>query len=368
MLPRSKKLPVIAVLVTVVLLAAGCLIPSGNPNSFVGSDFPDPAAVQISFTDAEVYATSASGRNLPEADWPINSYGVTGLQDVFSSNSYLLSWGDTPGFIWAPTVSYIAGNYVMWFASPQSNGGPACLNSAYSSNGTPTGPWYIHQKTCGYPAGYGMVDPSIFKAADGSLWLFFSVETVPPYTHDSEIVGVSLDSSGLDWGSQSFVVAHYNDLANVPCLQANNCLIWNVRYTLGGNSEVENPEVVIDPSPTNYNNSGTYYKLDVFVSYGTWNATQAYHTLEFACQSLVSGQSSISCGPGAPAGSDVSGNVMGGTYAEYVDNPGGWSLMDPGPGFNGSTPMGFFAAANAGTNVPRLPYWETTQSYYRTYP
>lgn len=201
---------------------------------------------------------------------------------------------------------------------------------------------------------------------DGSLWLLFSIEK-PTSPISSAIMMVQLDATGLNLLGQIFTLANYSDLSSIPCLSANSCLIYGAPYGLGNASYIENPQMVVDPEATTYTSSTgskTTYSLDVFVSYGTWNVPDSYHTLSFACVGVANGQNSISCAPSY--GLDETGTVMGSNYATALNNPGGFSLLDagnPNSHFGTPDPIGRFAAPDTGAFAPRLNYYESTLSY-----
>ena len=121
--------------VMAAVLFGGCLVASGSPNNLGGHDFPDPAGVQISSSTAEVYSTSsqyAQPYNLPEGVWAIGSGVVSNVTDALPSLTGIAN--DKAGYEWAPTVSYIDGEYVMWIAAVQEINNqtrPACFNALF---------------------------------------------------------------------------------------------------------------------------------------------------------------------------------------------------------------------------------------------
>lgn len=268
---------------------------------------------------------------------------------------------DKPGTQWAPSVSYINGWYVIWYASGVYAHAGECLNSAYSSS--PAGPFYqATVELCGYPISTGYaIDPNIFRSTDNSLWLLWSYE-VGPGSGGSEILATPLDSTGLYFsGAQSLTIATFDNVNAIPpCVQP-NCLINGQGYTLGSYPVIENPQAAIDPSPTVYSGDGTVYNIDIFVSFGTWHDSYAYHTVEFACATLLNGQTSDNCVP--IEGEDITGNLLGGGVT-IPQNPGGMSLLDPGTHPRSSVPYMLFAGASSDPRT-RYPYYEGSTSVYR---
>jgi hypothetical protein len=359
---------------------AGCLLPYGPPVPLTDSgsgltyNFPDPAGVFTGFPGVDqLYSTSGTGVNGQKLNIPtealVPGYYLSDPSDALT----MVPAGDIGGGFWAPTVTWIQplgqqGYWVMWVSVVQS-GRTNCLQAFQSMSGPagqfmPVGiPW------CVLSPMVGDLDPSIFVSTDGSLWLASSYQTLQSgVILDSSIQAGRLTASGLGFqiGPPLLMLVDWSQLYSNPQVWSSD--VNGTPYGVGvpppnGLLAVENPQLAIDPSPTVYGTPPTTYRIDVFVSYGQWNQLQppSYHTLEFACINLTASSTTANCVP--TEGADLSASLGGGN-APY--NPGGMSLMDPGPGPYMSTPFVLFAGQVSLNNTMYRPaYWENSSAFYR---
>ncbi len=346
-----------------LLLAAtvlsGCLVPEGPPNFAELADYADPAGLQLGNNQAVIYATSTSGYNVPYSNWNIGSNQFSGIQGDALPDDRLGPYA-LHGRVWSPSMTLVNGNWVMWVTAVQSNGG-LCLDS-YAAIGYLVWTWQAQE--CGY-LGARALDPSVFHGTDGSLWLLYSLQSSPG--SGSEIVAQPLNSSGTDYGPGSAIdLVNYSDLVDVAC--TGSCQINGVSYGLGPSSYVENPQAAIDPDPTvlHTQNGDVTYGVNIFVSFGSWAYPTSYHTIEFACASLLYGQSNDNCVPGNGYGKDISGILEANNNPDNVYNPAGLSLLDPGASPRVATPYAFFAGSlGSASATPRYPWWEGSVAYHR---
>jgi hypothetical protein len=352
--------------VAAALVLCGCLVPEGPATRLDGSptafrDFPDPAGVLYATGVAQLYATSADSENVPSEEWQLGAATSTVQHDALGNIA--VDYNLHPNGEWAPTVHYVGGKYVMWFAALQSSS-PACLSTAYSSGVTVFSA--TNQIFCAPSgSGEGYLDPSFFVSTDGSLWLIWSVQYVVGGSNESFLAAQQLASNGLGFlaGSSMIDLATYTDVQNEACL-APSCLVNGVSYGLGLHPEIENPQLAIDPDPTVYDGSSgpVTYQIDVLSSVGTYSTGSSpygYHTLEFACISLTSGTTNANCVWNEAE--DISSTILGNNVMSPV-NPGGLSLID------GSTGWAVWAGALPNTYQPRGAFSETTHAVYRNPP
>ncbi|MDQ6837757.1 MAG: hypothetical protein M3137_05310, partial [Actinomycetota bacterium] len=152
-------------------------------------DAPDPAAVQTSSTQSQIYATGTRNNTsdvFTEA-WTTGTQGVAGATGALPPNpQWMQGQPGLPAYLkqqleFAPSVAYIGGRYVMWFSGINQDGMPNCLESATSP--TPAGPFTVVAAYCdpNRAGGYGDLDPSIFFDPNSYQWvLHYSKELATP--------------------------------------------------------------------------------------------------------------------------------------------------------------------------------------------
>lgn len=256
-----------------------------------GYNFPDPAMVSTSSTTADVYSTESwegglSFYNVPSysVDLTNDSYGT--IHDALPTPP---SWYGSPDYLFAPSVRYIDGQYVMLFAaSPGTNS--LCIGEATSSDGSV---FVANNSFEVCSSGYSNYDPYLFTDPNnGTVWMFYSLENSGPSgTGIIEAQQLSADATTLV-GSPSTLLTY----SQVSSLNPQE----------GSSPYLENPTFVADP--------GNGYGFDLIDSLGTFNGTDTYATIEVPCTSETGG-----CQPSA-------GQVMMGPG--YGDDPGSASLLD----------------------------------------
>ncbi len=275
-----------------------CAAPPGSPGIVPlepGYNLPDPAMVSTSSTTADVYSTESWENGLTFYNVP--SYSVDLTNDSYGTIHDALptppTWYGSPGYLFAPTVRYIDGQYVMLFAaSPGSNA--LCIGEATSSDGSV---FVANNSFEVCTPGYANYDPYLFTDPNnGTVWMFYSLENGGG-SGTIEAQQLSPDATTLV-GSPSTLLSY----SQVSSLNPNE----------GSSPYLENPTFVADP--------GNGYGFDLIDSLGTFNGFDAYDTIEVPCTSETGG-----CQPSA-------GQVMMGSG--YGDDPGSASLL------NDSSPAG----------------------------
>jgi len=343
-----------------------CVTPDGPPESLPGyegetqvTNLPDPAGVLVDPGAVEIFTTTPGTDphtyNVPTATWTAGSTeNLAFTQDALSTDDLIANNLDTVA--WAPTVEYVDGQYVMWF-SGNTGGGANCLVVADSSTAAGTyyvhgGPVYNNAGTCDPShAGFGMIDPSLFWAEDGSLWLTWSESKADE--SESYIMARQLSSTGLTWYTSDdptiLTLAKFSDISGLPDT------VNGVGYGTGSGCDdgcvpvVENPQLVYDATSAED-------PIDVFVSYGSWNEADSYRTVEFGCGDLIGqpSEDATTSNPCDPTNAwDVSALAEGPGNSD-VSNPAGMSVAPDGDG----NQWALFAAAGVDTPTPRGLFFE----------
>jgi len=273
-----------------------CTAPPGSPGIMPlepGYNLPDPAMVPTSGTTADVYSTESweggyTFYNVPSysVDLTDDSYGA--IHDALPTPP---SWYGSPNYLFAPTVRYIDGRYVMLFAaSPGTNA--LCIGEATSTDGSV---FVANNSFEVCTPGYSNYDPYLFTDPNsGDVWMFYSLENNGPSgTGTIEAQQLSTDATTLV-GSPSTLLSY----SQVASLNPNE----------GSAPFLENPTFVADP--------GNGYGFDLIDALGTFNGADTYATIEVPCTSETGG-----CQPSA-------GQVM--TGPGYGDDPGSASLLYDG--------------------------------------
>jgi len=198
--------------------------------------------------------------------------------------------------LYAPTVRFVAGQYVMLFAASSTTGGNAlCIGEATSSDGLTFQP--VNSVEICVP-GQAVYDPQLFvDPSDNSVWVLYSLEN-GGFSGTIQSQQLTSDASGLV-GSPTTLL-DYSQVASVNPDE-------------GARPFLENPAFVADPG----NGSG----FDLLDSLGTFNGTDTYATIEVPCTSPSGGcqpsRAQLVMGPG------------------YGDDPGSAALLgDASPAGN----------------------------------
>ncbi len=205
--PILRKLLAVLLSATLVTAAADKSADKGNQadaaKPFVPvfeQNFPDPFILR-SGNEFLAYATNADGgkanvqmaRSLNLVDWELIRTGDK-LHDAMPT---LPQWA-REGFTWAPEVIKLGERYVLYFTAREAASGFQCVGVATSDN--PMGPFastatapLVCQRELG-----GTIDPSMFRDADGQLYLYFKSDGNNPKTlKPSQIFVQRLSADGL---------------------------------------------------------------------------------------------------------------------------------------------------------------------------
>jgi hypothetical protein len=297
------------------VLATSCLLPSGpirqvHPNL----NLADPAAVQTGSDSARVYATNtvlfwgAPTANVPSYSYMLSTGAVSNPTDALPN---LPSWvrpnvADNVRFVWAPTVRFVGGRYLMMFTASRQSGW-ACIGAAHSTSAA--GP-FTPMSTQWCSSSGGLLDPQLFVDADGAVWVHYSLQN--PNTASSQIIAqrISFNGSSLSTVGSASTILTVAQARSVCGLRhpVNACTV-SPGATPAGHF-VENPAMVRDPH-NGYN---------LLVSLGNWR-DNSYRTVEVPCSAPNSG-----CLPqhGAPIQeSSATMNQLGGASPLRDDSPAG---------------------------------------------
>lgn len=136
-------------------------------NPLSQGDFADPYYLE---TDQGLvaYATNAEGKNVPVA-----TLEEDGSRPVITDAlPQVASWSD-PGLVWAPAVSQVGDQYVMYYTTIDRASQRQCISVATSAS--PTGP-FVDTSTaplvCDFEQG-GSIDPEPVVDADGQRYLLW---------------------------------------------------------------------------------------------------------------------------------------------------------------------------------------------------
>lgn len=131
-------------------------------------DFPDPFVLKVGKT-YHAYATNGDGSNVRT----LISTNLVNWTPGADAMPELAAWV-TPGKNWAPEVLPLPnGKYVMYYVASSTDDFAQCIGHAVSDS--PEGPFVDRSKKpfiCQSLEG-GSIDPSPFRDADGSLYLYW---------------------------------------------------------------------------------------------------------------------------------------------------------------------------------------------------
>jgi beta-xylosidase len=140
--------------------------PTASP-TYAG-DFPDPS-VLVTQEGAFAYATNSATANVPV----LRSSDLVHWHAAGDAMPRLPSWAAAGKLLtWAPAVTEIDGEYVMYTTLFSTRRNAHCIAVATSNN--PDGPF--HAADTPLACGTGAIDASPFVAADGSRWLTWKYE------------------------------------------------------------------------------------------------------------------------------------------------------------------------------------------------
>ena len=138
----------------------------------ISTNFPDPTFLTIN-SSYYAFSTASSGHNIPLATSPDFTTWTAYPHDTLPT---LPPWSS--GATWAPSVFELSPQeFIMYFtATYTQNPSTHCLG--YATASTPTGPYNSTSPQpliCPVDQG-GAIDPSIFKDADGTLYLVYKID------------------------------------------------------------------------------------------------------------------------------------------------------------------------------------------------
>jgi Glycosyl hydrolases family 43 len=308
---RFRKVAVFFALGGAAVAMSGCLMPPSSQNTvraFPNTNIPDPTMVPehgggVSWT--EVFGGSADGKNVPMYTLP-NPPNAAWTGPVEEALATMPSTPYKTQAIWAPSVMFIGGRYLMMYSEYFDNLSRAnCIGEATSTDGlnfTPTS-FYL----CSPDYTHGYLDPSLFVDLNGNIYFTFSEQWNScggPSGGGSQLWVWQLNSNGtspvgsptllLTWAQATQVKGLPSSLGNTPCL--------------------ENPQLDLDP----------YNTYDLLFSIGTWNSNATEVSGEVACGAL--NDSSSGCGID-PSGGAVLENPGGGASTLTTGYPDGNYLI-----------------------------------------
>jgi hypothetical protein len=186
--------------------------------------------------------------------------------------------------LWAPTAARFGNRYVLFFAANRSGApNPAnsqCIGRAFAS--APDGPYVAEPSpfSCGLDGWRGALDPSIFFAPDGRIFLYAAFSDT-----ENPIYAIALTSNGDPTGRRADGQAGY---WSIPLLGKR--FPWEGRF-------IENPSMTYDPV------THTYL---LAYSAGDW-WTASYSTGLARCSTPLGLCSSNAAGPWLASGNGRTG-------------------------------------------------------------
>ncbi len=154
-------------------------------------DFPDPDVIVVGQT-YYAYATNSVAGNIQI----IKSTDLTQWTAVGNALPSLPAWA-APDYSWAPSVAFIGGTFVLYYAADVAGTQDECISAATASQ--PQGP-FVDTSTapleCQKSLG-GSIDPSSFFDTDGKLYLLW--KSGGPGT--SKIWSEELSPSGMTFAA-----------------------------------------------------------------------------------------------------------------------------------------------------------------------
>jgi hypothetical protein len=267
---RVRLATAIALVLMCGALLSACLVPPSTATRHLvyGATSPDPAWVSLGSGGAEVYTTDAFWRQTTRTHWahvlsyhsPIPNPHATGIpHDALPTIPTQSS-----GYIWAPTVRYIDGRYVMLFAESVS-GRADCIGGASSNTGSVFTPDNYFELCTSNPA-VGYLDPSLFIGETGTIYVLFSRQEGPNGSPDggSQILTQRLTVTGLGTSGNPYQILTYSQVSS---FNSDN----------GNSSFLENPSMTND----------AHNEYDLTFSIGSWNTGTSDSTGEVPCLAVT---------------------------------------------------------------------------------
>ena len=193
---------------TVVLLARLTTAAIQYTNPVLALDCPDPAVLRGLDRLFYVYCTEGNGlmfqvsRSTDLVAWEIPKEAMP------TRPSWMPQSGGSN--FWAPHVRIASdGAYVMYFAGALASNGSMCIGAAISKQ--PMGPFVDAGKPVACGDGFTTIDPMLFSAPDGNLYLYWGSSGVPIHVQQ-----LSSDGLQLAPGSQPSYVLTPNQPVKAP--------------------------------------------------------------------------------------------------------------------------------------------------------
>lgn len=135
-------------------------------------DFPDPSVLPANGA-YWAYATRTAWEPRGHVFGVLRSTDLVHWRKVGDALSSPPRW--TGGHWWAPSVLEVGGQFLLYYSAQERGHGDHCIGLAVS--GRPQGPFLDRGPlACGDPDTAGYIDPAPFQDADGSIYLYLSVD------------------------------------------------------------------------------------------------------------------------------------------------------------------------------------------------
>jgi arabinan endo-1,5-alpha-L-arabinosidase len=229
-------------------------------------------------------------------------------------------------------VRHTRGGYTLMFSGSPANGGQNCIGEATSTD--PAGPFVpvtggtFEHGLCSHASNTAYLDPSLFRAPDRTLWLFYSAQTYGPVGTDpaGAIHAQQLTSDAANTVAKPTLLLTFDEVAsNIATCD------------LGSFPRLENPAMVAEPSGN----------FRLFMSLGSYN-NPCYSTVEVPCLAM-----SANCSP-------QDGSVVALSGSTDVVGTGGASLyLDSVSKRERIVFHGFIEPWNG----VRFPFWNTVSQF-----
>jgi beta-xylosidase len=222
----STRIRVTTLVVAVLVVAAGCVAPGFPPvpppvapggavapsavvTDAYGTeafDFPDPSVIRVGDTYYG-YATGSASfgfsivpvvRSTDLVHWTYVGEALPGGEAGSPPGEN--RWADLFAYTWAPSVTRVGANFLMYYAARERRSGLHCIGVAVSTTG-PAGPFHddaaaplVCQRLMG-----GSIDPDAFVDRDARRFLLFKSEGTP--TTPTRLWSAPLASDGRSLAS-----------------------------------------------------------------------------------------------------------------------------------------------------------------------
>lgn len=277
----------------------------------IDDDAPDPSVIRVTDTDWYAYSTQSWRNPFFLAQIPLwhsadGGRTWTFVDDALPELPAWATWGNT----WAPSITKVDSNYVLWFAATDTASKRQCLSWATSTS--PTGPFRggpatpaICQTTLG-----GSIDADVFTDTDGARYLYWKT-----------------DENALETPAPSHIWAQRlapdaTTLLGTPTVVLAQNADWE-QPTMEGPSVVRHDDVYYL-----FFSAGWWESAD----YGTGYATASSPVGPFTKQTIAAPWLATRAGASGPGGLDVFAGADGQPWAAYHAWPDAIGYTDDGGG------------------------------------